>query len=332
MEESRITAVDKEDMHQVLKEFPIQIQKGWQLAENIKITDKISKIVVAGMGGSCLPGEILQSYVEDFSIPIFLNRDYSIPGFIDDETLFFVISYSGNTEETVDALRAAKKKNARIIVVASGGKMKKLAEEMELTYIEVPSGLQPRFAYGYLFLILLRILQNSNLVDSQDDWVSKTAEVLHKDIFKEHAEDLSEKLLDKIPIIYTSDRMKAVAYKWKINFNENTKIPAFYNVFPELNHNEMNGFVNLNGNYHVIIIKDENDHERIKKRMDIFKELVKQRGVEVTEIGLSGPNRLAKIMSAIYIGDWVSFFLAIRKKLDPTPVKLVEDFKGKLVE
>jgi glucose/mannose-6-phosphate isomerase len=332
MEEARIKEVDKENMHQVLKEFPIQIQKGWQLAENIKITDKISKIVVAGMGGSCLPGEILQSYVEDFSIPIFLNRDYSIPGFIDDETLFFAISYSGNTEETVDALRAAKKKNARIIVVASGGKMKKLAEEMELTYIEVPSGLQPRFAYGYLFLILLRILQNSNLVDSQDDWVSKTAEVVRKDIFKERAEDLSEKLLDKIPIIYTSDRMKAVAYKWKINFNENTKIPAFYNVFPELNHNEMNGFVNLNGNYHVIIIKDENDHERIKKRMDIFKELVKQRGVEVTEIGLSGPNRLAKIMSAIYIGDWVSFFLAIRKKLDPTPVKLVEDFKGKLVE
>ena len=332
MEEARIQDVDKDDMHQVLKDFPLQISKGWQLADQVKITDKVSKIMVAGMGGSCLPGEILQSYVGDFSIPIFLNRDYTVSNHVDDETLFFAISYSGNTEETIDALRAAKKKGANIIVVASGGRMKKLAEEMELTYIEAPSGLQPRFAYGDLFLVLLRVLQNSNLVDNQDDWVSKTAEVVRKDIFKERAEDLSEKLLDKIPIIYTSDAMKAVAYKWKINFNENTKVPAFYNVFPELNHNEMNGFVNLNGNYHVVIIKDENDHERTKKRMDIFKELIKERGVEVTEIGLSGPNRLAKIISAIYIGDWVSFFLAIRKKQDPTPVRMVEDFKGKLVE
>jgi glucose/mannose-6-phosphate isomerase len=331
MDEKEIKAVDKDDMYQVLNDFPLQMQKGWQLAENIKITDKVDKIIVTGMGGSCLPGEILKSYVPDLAIPIFLSRGYSLPEFVDENTLVFAISYSGNTEETVEALKDAKKKRAQIVVISSGGKVQKIAEEAEHTYIEVPSGLQPRFAYGYQFLVILRVLQNSNHVESQDDTIEKTIQTLRKDIFKERAEDLAEKLQDKIPIIYTSDSLKAVSYKWKINFNENSKIPAFSNVFPELNHNEMNGYTLINGNFHIIVIKDDDDHPRIKKRMDIFKSLVKQRGIEITEIALSGPNRLSKMISAIYIGDWVSFYLAILNKQDPTPVKMIEDFKEKLV-
>ncbi len=330
MDEKEIRSVDKENMLQVLKDFPMQVNKGWQLAEKVKITGKPEKIMVTGMGGSCLPGEILASYAERLSCPILLNRDYELPNYADPQTLVFVISYSGNTEETVSALKEAKRMHAQCVVIASGGKLKELAAEYKIAFVEVPSGLQPRFAYGYLFLVILRILQNSGLIEDQQAAVEKTVETLRKDIFRQRAEELADQLVGKIPVIYTSDRMRAIAYKWKINFNENTKINAFYNVFPELNHNEMNGYVHVNGNYHVIIIKDENDHTRTQKRMNIFKELVKQRGVEVTEIGLSGPNRLAKLISAIYIGDWVSFYLAIKMKQDPTPVKMIEDFKKRM--
>ncbi len=332
MDEKEIQAIDKENMLQVLKDFPLQVKKGWSLAGETKVAGNVDKIVVTGMGGSCLPGEILISYLHDFKIPVFLNKDYSLPSYIDANTLVFAISYSGNTEETINAIKEARKKNARIILMASGGKLKKIAEEQKLAFIEVPGGLQPRFSYGYLFLVLLRVLQNSSLIEKQDAAVERTIETLRKDIFKERAEELAEKLIGKVPLIYSSDRMRAVSYKWKINFCENTKVLAFSNVFPEMNHNEINGFVNLKGDYHVIIIKDEEDHPRIQKRMDVFKELIKQRGVEVTEIGLSGPNRLAKILSAIYIGDWVSFFLAIKYKQDPTPVKMIEDFKKKMAE
>tara|TARA_Y100000310_G_scaffold344420_2_gene457091 strand:- start:4513 stop:5511 length:999 start_codon:yes stop_codon:yes gene_type:complete len=331
MDEKEIQNIDKDNMYQVLKDFPLQIQQGWNIAEKIKVTGKPKNIVVTGMGGSCLPGEILKSYLPDYDIPIFLNKNYFLPSYVGRDSLVFVISYSGNTEETVNALSEARKKGAQIVVIASGGKLKKIADEHKLTLVEVPSGLQPRFAYGYLFLVILRIMQNSGMIENQDEDVKKTVVVLRKDIFKERAEELAEKLIDKIPIIYSSTSLRAVSYKWKINFNENTKILAFQNVFPELNHNEMNGYTHLKGNFHVIIIKDDEDYIRTKKRMTIFKSIVKQRGVETTEIGLSGPNRLSKMISAIYIGDLVSFFLAIKYKQDPTPVQIIEEFKKKLV-
>jgi glucose/mannose-6-phosphate isomerase len=125
--------------------------------------------------------------------------------------------------------------------------------------------------------------------------------------------------------------MKAIAYKWKIDFNENTKTQAFYNIFPELNHNEMVGWTNIKGNFHIILIKDEDDYSRVKKRMVITKELLKKQGISLTEIALTGSSGLTKIFSAIYIGDWTSYFLALQYGTDPTPVDMVEDLKKQLV-
>ena len=173
-------------------------------------------------------------------------------------------------------------------------------------------------------------MQNSNLIEDQTNFVNKTVETLQKPIFEERAKELAEKLVDKIPVIYSSDRLKAIAYKWKISFNENSKVHAFYNVFPELNHNEMVGYTNIKGNFYIIIIKDEDDYERTRKRMQLTKGIIKKAGVPVVEIALSGPCRLAKLISAIYIGDWTSYYLALEHELDPTPVSIVEEFKKKL--
>lgn len=323
--------VDKSDMKGVLENFPQQIREALALAKGIKTDKKIDKIIITGMGGSALPGDILKAYLSDYNIPIFVNKDYFLPEFTNSKTLVFIISYSGNTEETIQSYRNALRKGAEIVVITSNGKLGKLCNKQKVNSIIVPKGVQPRLAYGYLFFSVLGVLQNSGLIDDKTKEIQKTIDTLKKPLFKERAEELAERLVDKIPIIYSSKRLDAIAYKWKINFNENTKILAFHNVFPELNHNEINGYVNVKGNFHVLLLKDEDDYQRIKKRMSVTKRLIKSKGVPVTEIALSGSCKLAKIFSAIYLGDWTSYFLALRYGTDPTPVEIVEELKKQLV-
>ncbi len=321
---------DKEDMYSVLKKFPNQIRDAWKLAGDLKFTD-IDRIVICGMGGSALSGEILKSYLfNNFKVPIEINKNYNLPEYVNSKTLLWVSSYSGNTEETVEAFRRGNRKGCQIFVITSGGKLAELAKKLNKTLIKMPSGIQPRLAYGYSFFPILKILQNSGLIENKDADVKKLIEVLGKDIYRKKAEELSEKLEGKIPIIYSSEKLYAIAYKWKINFNENSKIPAFCNYFPELNHNEMMGYTNPNGDYYILIIKDDYDDRRIKKRMEVTKKIMQSCGVPALELELTGTSDLVKIFSTIYFGDWTSYFLALRNKVDPTPVELVETLKKKL--
>lgn len=322
--------VDREDMYSVLEDFPNQVRDAWKLAEDIKISD-IDRIIITGMGGSALSGEILKSYLfNNFKIPVEINKNYDLPEYANSKTLLWVSSYSGNTEETIEAFRKGNRKGCKIFVITSGGRLAELARKLNKTLIKMPSGIQPRLAYGYSFFPILKILQNSSLVENKDIEIKKLVEVLGKDIYKKKAEELSKKLEGKIPVIYSSERLYAVAYKWKINFNENSKVSAFCNYFPELNHNEMMGYTKLNGNYYVLIIKDDYDDRRIKKRMEATKKIMQSCGVPVLDIELTGMSDLIKIFSTIYLGDWTSYFLALINKVDPTPVELVETLKKKL--
>ena len=322
--------VDREDMYSVLEDFSNQVRDAWKLAEDIKISD-IDRIIITGMGGSALSGEILKSYLfNNFKIPVEINKNYDLPEYANSKTLLWVSSYSGNTEETIEAFRKGNRKGCQIIAITSGGKLAELARKLNKTLIKMPSGIQPRLAYGYSFFPILKILQNSGLIENKDIEIKKLVEVLGKDIYKKKAEELSKKLEGKIPVIYSSERLYAVAYKWKINFNENSKIPAFCNYFPELNHNEMMGYTKLNGNYYILIIKDDYDDRRIKKRMEATKKIIQSCGTPVLELELTGTSDLMKIFSTIYLGDWTSYFLALRNKVDPTPVELVETLKKKL--
>lgn len=322
--------IDKEDMYSVLMDFPNQVKKAWQLAENIKVDKDIDRIIITGMGGSALPGEILKSYLWHFKMPIEVNKNYFLPEYVNSRTLVFAISYSGNTEETIEAYRNAYRKNCKIIAITSGGKLAELAGKFKKDLVMVKSGLQPRLSYGYLFFPILKILQNSGIIEKQDREVEKLTAVLRKNIYKEKAKQLAERLFNKVPLIYSSERLYAIAYKWKINFNENSKIHAFCNFFPELNHNEMVGFTKKNGDYYCIIIKDDYDERRIKKRMSITKDIITINKSPALELNITGTSDLVKIFSTIHIGDWTSYILALKNKVDPTPVKLVEYLKKKL--
>ncbi len=321
--------IDKSNMHKVLEDFPGQIQAGYKLGENIEIQESVESIVIAGMGGSALPGEILKTYL-DIEMPIYIVRNYNLPKYINQKTLLIVISYSGNTEETINCYRQGLRIGCPMLVIASGGKLKQLAEKQGADFINIPRGIQPRCAYGYQFFSMLRVLENSGLIEKQAGYIEKTIKMLSGDIYQDYAKKVVEKLEKKIPIIYCSEKNLAVAYKWKISFNENAKIHAFYNIFPELNHNELVGYTHLFADYTAIIIMDDDDHPRIKKRMQITKKIIKENDCNVVEVSVKGASRMAKIFSAIYIGDWVSYFLALKYETDPAPVEVIERFKKEM--
>lgn len=323
-------SIDKKDMYNILNNFYKQIEGASKLGKDIKVTEEVDKIIIAGMGGSALPGTILESYL-NLKIPIIIVRDYSLPKSVDNKSLVFAVSYSGNTEETISCYKKAINKKCRLVTICSGGKLLELSRMNKTPCVIVPHGLEPRMAYAYQFFPILRILENSNFINKQDDYIDNLIRLIKKnDKVIELSQQLAEKMFQKIPLIYTSEKLKAAGYKWKINFNENAKILAFNNVFPEFNHNEINGYINKIGDFYAVIIRDDEEFSRVRKRMAIIKGLLKKYNIPVTEILIKGEDPLTKLFSAIFIGDWTSYFLALAYKIDPTKVDIVEDLKKQL--
>lgn len=319
--------IDKENMGVILSKFSQQCWEAMDIAKDIKINIPIKNILAAGMGGSGIAADILQTYL-GAKIPVYVNKDFSIPEFINSETLVFCISYSGNTEETIATFRAAVRQSAQIVVITSGGKLEELANKLNRKVIKIPKNIPPRTALGYLFLPMLNVLQNSKIISDRTEEIQGMVNSLKNVKFKEKAQDLAVKLKYKIPLIYSSEKLKAVALRWKTQFNENAKVHAFTNVFPELDHNEIEGYSNLNEDYFVIMLVDENDKMIIKNRMDAVKKIIVEK-TSVREIKISGDNRLTKIFSAIYLGDLTSYYLALLYNIDPSPVDLISRLKGK---
>ena len=251
--------LDSQNMLQVIKDFPKQCREALGLPKGISASGEINNIVIAGMGGSAMGGDLLKVYLSNTNIPVYVNRDYKVPNFVDENSLVFAVSYSGNTEETLSALNAAKEKKAQIIGITSGGK---LSEECEKV-VNIPSGLQPRAALGYLFFPMLGILHNTNIIRVKNDELNEMMGILKQtNKFNEQGEELSKKLKEKIPIIYASEALGAIAFRWKTQINENAKMPAFYNVFSEMNHNEIAGYKSMDHKFSVVMIQDKNDNDR----------------------------------------------------------------------
>jgi|TARA_Y100000310_G_scaffold345855_1_gene471502 glucose/mannose-6-phosphate isomerase len=314
-------------MLKVIEDFPQQCRTALDLPRGMAVTGKIDKIVVAGMGGSAVGGDLLKLYMHNSKIPVFVVRDYKVPEFVDRNTLVFAVSYSGNTEETLSAFADAKRKNATIIAITSGGELAEKANRV----IKIPKGLQPRAALGYVFFPVLGVLANSNLADVRSEEITEMLDILSKtDDFKTVGERIAKKIGLRTPLIYASEATSTVAYRWKTQFNENSKVAAFYNIFSEMNHNEIAGYQNVNKNdFIAIMIRDKFDHDRIKKRMDITKEIISTR-IEVEEIFTRGEHLLSRLFSAIYYGDFVTYYLALANRIDPTPVTVIENLKKQL--
>ena len=317
-------------MLNALKNFPQQFTYQPKI-ENSKYYKKAKKYIVLGMGGSHLAADLLK--IVNPELKLVVHKNYNLPPLAKKELKKYLIianSYSGNTAEVVSGLKLALKYKLNIMVISTGGKLIKLAKNNNLPYIQMPNtGIQPRSALGFNIKALIKALKLNKLL-KETELLSRK---LKSSIFKKRGYNLSQKLKNYIPIIYTNTKNISLAYNWKIKFNETSKIPAFYNAVPELNHNEMTGFDHTNTtkklstNFYFLFINDKRCYNKNIKRMQVLAKLYKKRGLKIINIELKGQNTLEKIFSNLLLADWTSYFLALEYKGEPEEVPMVEEFK-----
>ncbi len=319
--------IDKENMLSLLEDFPNMVREGYELGKDVTVQPDFSSIFVAGMGGSSISGDLLQSYLSESKIPVYVLREAEVPRYVDEDSLVFVTSYSGSTDETVSAYQDALRKLARVVIITSNGKLEQLAITDRKPLIRVPRHIPPRAALPYLFFPILAVLENSGFLKDQKSMVEMVAARLENPHYKEHGESIAVELMGKIPLIYATPHMACVARRWKNQLNENSKMMAFFNQFPELAHNEVEGFAKINKEqFHGIFLREENPNRLIYKQLRAVKKKMMEK-CGVSEFVFKEREPLVRLFSSLYLGDWASYFLAIKQEIDPTPVHVIQEVK-----
>ncbi|HCY75990.1 MAG TPA: bifunctional phosphoglucose/phosphomannose isomerase [Ignavibacteriales bacterium] len=337
-----VNKYDPQNQFDVLVNSYKQIEFAWSnkfTINEIKSSD-ISNIIISGLGGSAISADLIKNYLGDeFKIPIVVNRNYDLPRFAGKNTLFIASSYSGNTEETISALNQAVKIGCKIICITTGGEVESIAKKNNLNCVKVQSGFQPRYSLGLSFFSLLKVFQQLNLISDQSEIVEKIID-LWREKGIEYSKDgnfaynFAESLLGFIPVIYSvADSTSAVGYRLKCQFNENSKLHAFHNEIPEMNHNEIicwESFQEKTFHTKIINITDESYHPQIQKRFQILKEIFSKSGVETLTLTSSQVLYKIRLLDLIYSGDWISYYTGVLRGYDPSEIDNIYLLKDKL--
>ena len=325
-------------MNQLIKKFPAQIKEAIEIGETATIRPhhfQIHKVVMAGMGGSAIGGSFVADIIAEECIsPYIVVSAYHLPAYVDKHTLVIISSYSGNTEETVSALEQAIATGSKVVCIASGGKVKEIALQQKLDFIELPSGWpSPRACLGFSLVQQLYVLYYLGLVSKVSIVNIKSASDLlnfeQEDIMMK-AEKLAALIFQKMPVLYTCNRTESVAVRWRQQLNENAKILCWHNVIPEMNHNELVGWKNKHENLAVIFLRYKDDVRNNQIRMDFTKQIVTTLAFNVIEIYAKGQTLPEKMIYLTHLGDWVSWYLALQNKVDPSEIKVIDSLKLEL--
>lgn len=318
------------DMEDAIRNFSKQFSFN-PIIENESKLRPADGIVFCGMGGSHLSAGLIKIY--NPSADIYIHRDYGLPLLSEKrfrDSLFVASSHSGNTEETLDFAEQAFTKHYNLAIISTGGKLIEFAQKNKLPYIKLPDlGIQPRTAVGISIIALAKLIGDEDALSE----IKKLGGQLDPKPFEQVGAELAKELNGKIPAVYSSRSNLSVAYNWKIKFNETAKIPAFYNILPELNHNEMTGFdvtkgtMELSAKFHFIFLEDSDDDPRIMRRMLVLRKLYEDRGLPVKVVQLKGQSVFEKIFNSIMLADWTAFYLSKIYETDPQNVPMVEEFK-----
>jgi len=318
-------------MEEAIKNFASQFAYEPKI-ENTNTFKPATKFIVIGMGGSHLAADLLK--VWDPSLDLIVHQGYGLPTLPKDvlkDRLVILSSYSGNTEEVISAFEEADAKNLPRAIVSIGGELLELAQKHKLPYIQMPdTGIQPRSALGFNLIALLELMDQGRAIEE----ARKLSSILKPLEFEIGGRELAARLKNFVPVIYSSLQNLPIVYNWKIKFNETGKIPAFYNVFSELNHNEMTGFdakgatEKLAKNFYFLLLEDENDTPKIKKRMQTLAKLYRDRDLKIEFIKIADNNNVFyKIFSSLILADWAAYHIAKSYGVEPEQVPMVEEFK-----
>ncbi len=324
-------------MDQLIADFTKQLSESLEIGKNANLTpvnNKIRNILISGLGGSGIGGNLAGEFVsEQLEVPLQVNKDYFIPNYVNKNTLVIISSYSGNTEETLQAFTTALKKNAQIVCITSNGKILEKAKENNINHIIIPGGMPPRTCLGYSLVQQLFVLKHYGLIDAAFiKSIEQSVQLLDREennIIKE-AKSIADKLSDKLPIIYICSDMEAVAIRYRQQINENGKMLCWHHVIPEMNHNELVGWRAKDDKLAALILRNESDYARNQQRIEICKEILKKYTPHIIEIYSKGSDHIQKALYLIHLGDWISFYLAQNKNVDAMEVKVIDHLKGEL--
>lgn len=318
-------------MYQAILSSSGQFLEGLEIAKKVSLPNKpFNSIIIAGMGGSSLAADLVNDVLGHPYLSIV--RDYGLPSWVSEKDLVICASYSGNTEETLSSFDEARKKHIPIIVLAHGGALKEQAQKKGVSFIQISEATQPRLALGYFFSSLIHILSKVREIkwDVQKNLSDLSLFVKQRlKAQEEIGKQLAKEIKDFVPLIYAPTDLYGVARVWKIKMNENAKVQSFFNIFPELNHNEMVGFTQTLMKTAVIYLKKKSMHPQIFKRMHIMENLLKDK-MPFFSVMAEGSNLLQQSFDLLSIADFTTYFLAQNYGIDPIPVHLVEEFKEKL--
>ncbi len=343
-QQEEIKEIDKSNMLALCEKTPDFCKDAIKRAEKTKLQYTTPEnIIVAGMGGSAIGGTLLKNWLSDSApVPIEICRDYILPAYADKSSLVIAVSYSGETEETLSIFLEAVKRHCMIVTISSGGHLQEFSQKLKNPHISIPSGLVPRAAIAYTFFPLIVLMRKLGIARKIQREAEETLQILQK-ICKENrsevplqnnqAKKLAVEIQGTVPIVYGFRQYNAIARRLKCQFNENSKVPSKFDTFSELNHNEVVGWEaaeNLTKNFSIVLIRDPDEPPEIKQRIEITKQIAAPKVSKILEIRTLGKQKLAKMLSAMYIGDFTSIYLALLRRIDPTPTKTIAYLKQEM--
>jgi glucose/mannose-6-phosphate isomerase len=322
-----------------------QARAGAEGTDLVWPAEAVQNVAICGMGGSAIAADLVAgAWRERLRRPVAVLRDYYIPGWVGEDTLVILSSYSGETEETLTAAMQATERNALCVAITSGGKLGTFYRDMGVPVVDLPPGLQPRAALLRLLVPLVVVLGRMGVIpDPAPDLDDARAAVVRG--IAQHgpqvphagnvAKQIAERLVDTVPVVWGAEATAAVAQRWKGQFNENAEIPAYWSVLPELDHNEICGFGGM-GAFgplaRLLLLRDPAHHRQVARRFDLTRELVAPAVGEVIEVTAEGATPLGRVVDLVMLGDYLSLYLALLREVDPGPVEMIGRLKGRLAD
>lgn len=326
-------------MKDLITGFGNQLRHALEIGANASLqnnTKEIQNVMITGLGGSGIGGTIVSELVaKECIVPICTNKGYDLPNYINENTLVICSSFSGNTEETIEAFHKAKAQGAEIACVTSGGKLLALAKENNLNYIQLPTAESPRTMMGYSITQLLHFLNHYGLISENfKAELNKAADLIDnlQEQIQADAERISDHLEGKIPVIYACDGYEGMAVRFRQQINENAKMLCWHHIVPEMNHNELVGWRTKNEDLAVIFFRNETDYTRNQKRLEINKEVVSKYTSSVMEYWSKGESMIEKTFYFVNVGDHVSYILSKRNGVIAEEIDVINHLKGALAE
>lgn len=326
-------------MEQLIKDFPLQMKQAMEIGANAAVRkpkNEIRNITVSGLGGSGIGGTLVKCLTDgELKVPLIVNKGYFLPEYIDKHSLVIISSYSGNTEETYNAMQIAQSKGAQIICVTSGGKIENEARTNDFDLILIPGGHPPRACLGYSSIQLFYILNKLALIpDAFLKSLEAAMELLiaEQDEIQQLAKGIAKRMVNKIPIIYAEDTMEAVAIRFRQQINENSKMLCWHHALPEMNHNELVGWRTKNEAFLPIFLRSDLEFTRNAQRAELNKIIINDYVGEIIEIVAKGNDQVQQSFYLIHLTDWVSEYLGAMREMDTTEVKVIDFLKGELAK